>query len=135
MPKYTGVPDRDGKIGEVRCCGIPIASLSYIEVMPIPDHEGTNIWMGKIVVPEILPVKHSPHIAERQASIEACVENSANHKRFMLTMTGAEFSEIPRGSRIKPGEKEYDISAVEDRVKLKPEVTGSDILSRLKSIH
>lgn len=134
MPKYIGVPDNAGKIGEVQCCGVPIARLSYFEAMPIPDHEGTNIWMGKIVMPEMLPVKHSTHIAEKQATVEVLVENSYDKKRYTLTMNGPDFSEIPRGSRIRPGEKEYDVSALEDRVKLKPEVTGSDIISRLRSM-
>ena len=134
MPKYVGVRDASGKIGEIQCCGIPIARMSYFEMFPIPDHEGTNIWMGKVGLPEMLPVKHSTHIASKQTTVEVLVENVYDKKRFTLVINGPEFSEIPRGSKIRPGEKEYDISCIEDGVKLRPEVTGNDILSRLKSM-
>jgi hypothetical protein len=134
MPKYIGALDKDGQIGKVICCGVPVANLSYIEISPQPDFEGTNMWMGKIVIPDMLPLWHSTHIAENQASINAMVENQTDKKRYTIIMNCTEFSMIPRGSKLRPGEKEYDISSIESCIQLKLEVTGEDILTKLKKM-
>lgn len=134
MPKYVGVKGRSGKVGEVRCCGRSISEITYLEVTPIPDYEQTYIWIGKMGVPGILPVKHSTHLADKKASLVLTAEDQSSGKRFTIEMVKVEFSEIPRGSRVNPGEKEYDISCHEDSVRLRPELTGTDVLSKLRGM-
>ena len=139
MRKYLGLPDKDGVVGQVICCGMPVGVLTEIAFTALPDYERSYVFMGKMTVREMLPVKHSTHFADKKGGLRFKAEElktgvePGTGPRLDVEMECIEIPELPRGHKERIGEKIYDISCPDANTKFKVEVTGADFLAKLRA--
>jgi hypothetical protein len=139
VKKYAGLPDKDGLVGHVVCCGLKVGEITELTMTALPDYERSYIYMGKFVVREMLPVKHSTHYADKKAGLRFKAEEvktgvePGRGPRLDVEMDCVEMPDLPRGHKERIGEKVYDLACPDANTKFKPEVTGADFLAKLKA--